>query len=909
MTDLPGGTAGPNDRLSAALSGRYDIERQIGSGGMAVVYLAHDVKHNRKVALKVLRPELAAAIGHERFLREIEIAGSLSHPHILPLYDSGRVGGRADERLDDPGKSTTAQPPNRSTAEFLYYVMPYVDGESLRDRIDRDKQLPLDEAMTLAREVADALSYAHSRGVIHRDIKPENIMLQSGHAVVTDFGIARAVDAAGGDRLTETGMAIGTPQYMSPEQAAGEQDLDGRTDLYSLACVLYEMLAGEPPFTGPTVESVIRQHLVADPPAITQMRPAVPDEVAGILQRALAKNRADRFNPVAQFADALGSGVRLPAAARAQPRRWLVPSLVAAIVVALGVAGALLFRGEPTTLVFGATTQITLDPGLEIDAAISPDGSMVAYAAGPPTRMQIYVRQVSGGRTVRLTDDTTMHHRWPRWSPDGTRVAYIAEDGTIAAVPALGGPARLLVRLELDPGQSSGQTIDMGPILGFDWSPDGDQLVYVRSWPSMGEIYTQSASGGPPTEVAVIDQAHSPAWSPDGSKIAVATGNPEFVFGRKYFANEGQSGITVVPLNGQPPIRIADQTAVNVSPVWTPDGNALLWASSREGRRDIYRVAVSRSGEPRATPHRVTTGLDVFSLSLNSDGTRLAYSALVTSSNVWAIDIPRQGVASSTTARPITRGNQTIETADVSRDGQWLAFDSDRGGNYDIWRMPIEGGEPVQVTTDLSSDFAPAWAPDGRELSFHSLRSGNRDLYTIAADGTGETRRTSGPTEELDSHWSPDGSALVYEAFTAERDVLRVLSLMDGSGYDLWRGEYARWSPAGDEIAAIAPDGLRVGPALGGPSRLLVPHSAEGYGPYLLTWAPDARTIYYLNTDASGWSIRSIPASGGPTRLLVDFDGPERQPVRYAFTTDGQRFYFTLGSRESDVWVAELNQR
>jgi len=277
MTDV-------SERLRAALSDRYRIERELGAGGMATVYLAQDLKHDRKVAIKVLRPELATAIGPDRFLREIKITAQLHHPHILELYDSGTAD------------------------EFLYYVMPFVEGESLRSRLDREKQLPLDDALRIAREVADALSYAHAHGVIHRDIKPENILLQSGHAVVADFGIARAIDAAGGMQLTETGLSIGTPTYMSPEQAAGERDLDGRSDLYALACVLYEMLAGQPPFTGPTADAIVRQHLTVDAPPVTNLRPAVPPAVASALQRALAKTPADRFNPVAQFSDALYTG-------------------------------------------------------------------------------------------------------------------------------------------------------------------------------------------------------------------------------------------------------------------------------------------------------------------------------------------------------------------------------------------------------------------------------------------------------------------------------------------------------------------------------------------------------------------------------------------------------------------------
>jgi serine/threonine-protein kinase len=273
--------------IATALADRYRIERPLGQGGMAVVYLAEDLKHRRQVAIKVVRAELAGVLGAERFLREIEIAAGLHHPHILPLYDSGE-----------------ARPASGDTS-VLFYVMPYVDGQSLRDRLNRERQLPIDEALRIAREVADALSYAHGRGIVHRDIKPENILLDAGHAVVADFGIARAVSAAGGDELTATGVTLGTPAYMSPEQAAGGTELDGRSDLYSLACVLYEMLAGQPPFSGPTAASVVHQHIAAAPPPITHIRPAVPAELAGALARALAKTPADRFNPVAQFAEAL----------------------------------------------------------------------------------------------------------------------------------------------------------------------------------------------------------------------------------------------------------------------------------------------------------------------------------------------------------------------------------------------------------------------------------------------------------------------------------------------------------------------------------------------------------------------------------------------------------------------------
>jgi len=274
MTDLL-------DRLSASLADRYLIERELGRGGMAIVFLAEDLKHQRKVALKVLRPELAASVGPERFLREITTAAQLTHPNILPLFDSGEADGT------------------------LFYTMPYVEGESLRDRLNREKQLPIEDALQITREVSDALGYAHEQGIVHRDIKPENILFQRGHALVADFGIARAVTAAGAETLTETGLAVGTPAYMSPEQASGEQQLDGRSDVYALGCVLYEMLAGEPPYTGPTAQAIVAKKWSEAVPRLSVVRERVPRTVESAIEHALTKNPADRFRTAAEFAAAL----------------------------------------------------------------------------------------------------------------------------------------------------------------------------------------------------------------------------------------------------------------------------------------------------------------------------------------------------------------------------------------------------------------------------------------------------------------------------------------------------------------------------------------------------------------------------------------------------------------------------
>lgn len=295
-------------QLQRTLGDRYTIEREIGHGGMALVYLAQDRKHQRRVAIKVLRPDLARAIGPERFLREIEIAARLSHPHILPLYDSG-----ATERL-------------------AYYVMPMVEGQSLRDRITAERQLPLQEVIRITGQIADALSHAHANGVVHRDVKPENILLTGGEALVADFGIARAADAAG-ERLTETGIAVGTPAYMSPEQAAGETTIDGRADVYALGCVVYEMLAGQPPFTGSSSQAVLARHALDPVPPLRTIRPDLPQGVDGAVLKALAKAPADRFDSTAAFKAAL------VASATERPRRRLASR---GVLVGLAVLGAVI---------------------------------------------------------------------------------------------------------------------------------------------------------------------------------------------------------------------------------------------------------------------------------------------------------------------------------------------------------------------------------------------------------------------------------------------------------------------------------------------------------------------------------------------------------------------------------------
>ena len=361
--------------LSAALADRYRLERELGHGGMATVYLAQDVKHDRAVALKVLKPELAHALGPERFLREIQVTAQLDHPHILPLLDSGDAGG------------------------FLYYVMPYVQGETLRTRLMREKQLPLDDALQIAAEVADALNYAHGQGIVHRDIKPENLLLAGRHVRVADFGIARAVTAAGGDSLTATGVAIGTPAYMSPEQAGGSKDVDGRSDLYSLGCVLYEMLAGHPPFIGGTAHEILARHSMDAVPSLAAARPTVPEGLERAIATALAKVPADRFSTAAQFADALARRGSSATVGAARSSRRVARLAVIAVAGMVTVGGAILMLRPSPKAPGYARTAIAVLPFQNLSA----QGPHAYFAGGLHDELLTQLSKVAALKVISRT--------------------------------------------------------------------------------------------------------------------------------------------------------------------------------------------------------------------------------------------------------------------------------------------------------------------------------------------------------------------------------------------------------------------------------------------------------------------------------------------------------------------------
>ncbi|MHB0962663.1 MAG: protein kinase domain-containing protein, partial [Gemmatimonadaceae bacterium] len=484
-------------RLNAALEGRYRIERELGTGGMATVFLADDLKHDRKVALKVLKPELAAVLGAERFVVEIKTTAALQHPHILPLFDSGTADS------------------------FLFYVMPYIQGETIREKLNRETQFGVDEAVRIAREVADALDYAHRHGVIHRDIKPENLLLHDGRAMVMDFGIALAVSAAAGGRMTETGLSLGTPHYMSPEQATAEKDLTPRADVYSLATVLYEMLTGNPPHTGATVQQIIMKIITEAVEPVTKYRKTVPPHVVGAVARALEKLPADRFESAKEFREALGSegysyataaaGLTAATPAGSSAGRFggrratlAVWGLAAVAVVAAG-AGWMRRTPEPpfrrVDLTFGAL--VPAQPGW---IAVSSDGAMLAVAGAIGNDPAIYVRHLDGDADFRKVPGTESGSA-PAFSPDNQWIVFRrVTDRSLVKVNVNGGGAVTLV--------SGGALDPYAP----HWGDDG-RIVF--SGPTGNGIV--SSSGGDGKLLPKI-AGRTPFLLPDGSGVLFSTG-------------------------------------------------------------------------------------------------------------------------------------------------------------------------------------------------------------------------------------------------------------------------------------------------------------------------------------------------------------------------------------------------
>ena len=864
---------------------------------MATVYLAHDVRHEREVAIKVLNRELAAAIGGERFIAEIRTTAHLRHPHILPLFDSGTADG------------------------LPFYVMPFVDGESLRSRLHRQGSLSIAEAVGILREVADALAHAHASGVIHRDIKPDNVLLSGRHVFLADFGVARAVAAhiTQDQTVTGTSVMVGTPAYMAPEQITAAP-IDGRSDIYAFGVMAYELLGGRPPFGG-SRQDIVTAHLTAPPVPLTRLRPDAPAALASAVMRCLQKTPEQRWQRIDELLPILGGTTVVDDFARprqsgtsARNRGWLVAAgLMAALAL---LAGYYTWSGRRTTasITVGQIMRVTTEPGLELDPALSPDGRTIAYAAGVPGQMRIYVRQVAGGRMVPLTgDDLTGAQRWPQWSSDGSRIVFQGGRARLATrsregssalfvVPALGGVARRIT-----------DTSAAGFAISPSWSPDDRRIAFA----GRDGVYIVSAEQQEtPALIASEQETHSPAWSPDGRRLAFVSRGIFFTFGEESLGNVSTSTIFMVDVESRKLTRVTSGEWLDINPVWMPDGRSILFISSRGGGRDVFRQRFTSNGQTDGAPERISSGLNAHGISIARDGRLLAYSSYTQRANIWAVDIPADGVASVRDAQQVTFGTEKIEKLAVSWDGHWLAFDSDRNGQADVWKVPLAGGTPEQVTRGPNNKFVNDWSPDGQEIVYHSMREGGqRDVLVVSADGMKTEPVAATPAEEQHSAFGPDGNSIIFDLSTANQPNQLYLARRARRGAP-WESPRRltsggssdpKWSPDGrliaycvrGELNVIAPDGTG--------RRTIVAAVAGRPQPSYPIWSRDSQTIYYKAYDAQlETSIWAVPADGGQPRLLVTFDDPARRSLRREFATDGRRFYFTIASDESDLWTMQL---
>ncbi len=874
-------------RLSRAVEGRYRLDHPVGRGGMSVVYRAQDLRHDRPVAIKVFT-EAVGLGGAERFVGEIGFLARLHPPHILPLLDSGSSEG------------------------LLYYVMPFVEGESLRERMGREPALTTQESLRLLLEVCDALRYAHAQGIVHRDIKPENIMLVDRHAVVADFGVARAVHRGDpGSNRTSAGLAVGTPTYMSPEQASADPNVDHRADLYALGVVAYEVLAGTPPFTADSQHLVLAAHVTATPRDLALHRPDLPAPLCAALMRCLAKRPDDRWPDAGQLGNALEpfllpSGamtpVDLPPYQRQQRRVQLL-----AVLLGVALIAALVFRlaptgGTPVTL--GEPRRMGVTTELELDPAISPDGRMIAYAAGRLGAMKIRVRQLAGGEAVTVAPDLAASQRWPRWAPDGSTLAFQA-GGTVYSVPALGGNPRPLVEGTAE-----------APAGDFSWSADGSRVAFVRD----GALIVRGADGSNPLELFRDATAHSLAWSPDGRWIAFVRGNNEFTFSETLLGNIAPSTLMLVSATGGAPVALTDGSTLATSPVWL-DPRTLAYASGGGATRDIHLLRLSRRGRPSGTPERLTTGLRLHTLALGPDRQSLVYVLLNHVANVWSVPLPYPGepVGSIRAAEPATEGDQVVEDMDVLPGGRWLLFDSNRGGSQDIWLQSGLTSAPMPLTSDPGDEFGPTWSPNGREVAYYAVRNGIRHIFVMRATGQDPVQVTADSLQDQQPKWSPDGESLVfYRRDGAGHDRLFVTTRRADSTWGEPRllteepGTGSAWSSDGRWIAFTDPAGnLRVVDATGGPSRLVAgPADVGGFPirrPHWL-WGEPAMLARVEGPGGTG-GIWRFSIAGDPPVELVRLDDPDRPVHRADLAADTDRVYLLVSEFSSSVWSIPIESK
>ncbi|MGH7652260.1 MAG: protein kinase domain-containing protein [Gemmatimonadaceae bacterium] len=891
----------------------YTIERELGSGGMATVYLAHDKKHDRKVAIKILHAELAAVLGAERFLQEIKLTAHLQHPHILGLIDSGLIGEDVGELKGRP-----------------YYVMPYVEGESLRQRLDKEQQLPVGDAVRIATEVANALDYAHRHGVIHRDIKPENILLHDGSAIVADFGIALAVTQAGGARITQTGLSLGTPGYMSPEQAMGERTITARSDVYSLGAVTYEMLAGEPPFTGPTVQAVVARVMTEEPRPLASQRRNVPANVAAAVSHALEKIPADRFATAHEFAEALNnSAFSMSRASRTVVGRdqstrglWrLVYGITALAIVffAVGLWGWM--RPGPVKqvvrygLMLDSAEGIAPARGSRGRLAISPDGLRLAYVGGQRAQLLVRARNQLHATAIPGTEGA----QTPFFSPDGEYVGFIA--GRSLRIASLNGGEPITVTDSL-----VGST-------GASWGRDG--FIYFDGAGSVSLVRVEAKAGAVPKWFTTLDTASGefdhmwPDVLPNGKGVLFTILSSNRQSGA---ANSSAIAVAEVPSGKH---RVIVNDAVYARYVST---GRLLYVTTNRTLMVVPfdQNAMKITGEPTALAESVLLSAGpTVDLAVSDNGT-LIYTRGAPPGKQELVWLTRDGKT-----QPVDPDWQgTFHEPSISPDGRRLAASVTPNASYDvvgrtndIWVKQLDRGPSIKLTLDGKANHHPTWTPDGRSVTFSSNAGGSLDLWTKRADGsTQAVLEVHEKRGALSPRWSPDGKWLVFrtDRFQAGAgDILGIRPGIDTVALPLVATKFSELAPA------ISPDGRWLAYTSNESGQFeiyVVPFPNTAAAKWAVStsggteplWSHSGKELFYRDgagnlvavevqstpTFSLGRSTALFPA---PAYVYVSFVGT----AEYAVGPDDRRFLMIRQAAASapdeiivvDNWFEELNSR
>jgi serine/threonine-protein kinase len=876
------------EQLKVALADRYVIEQELGAGGMATVYLAHDAKHNRKVALKVLRPELAAMIGAERFLQEIEVTANLQHPHILPLHDSGEADS------------------------FLYYVMPYVEGETLRAKVDREKQLGIDDAVEITRSVAAALDYAHRKGVIHRDIKPENVLMHDGQPLIADFGIALAVSHAGGSRLTETGLSIGTPHYMSPEQAMGDRELDARSDVYSLGAMLYEMLAGDPPYMGNTAQAIVAKVITEKAPPVTVARDTVPGHVAAAISKALNKLPADRFSTAAQFAEALANpSYTLSAATQSQDGatvgtsgRWKSIAMVlgAAVVVLTGVLGWKLLA---TSTAPARVVRVSLRfPEGELPRnspwnplmTISPDGSNLVYVAGTSGRIQLWLRPLN------------LLHATPIPGTDGGYGAEFSPDGR--AITFMTGAGVTPLKVVSLTGEPPITLTDSARWFNPSWGDDGWVYFTNAKWglsrvPAVGgavEVLTEPDSAKEETI------HHWPFVLPGGRGVL-------FTVGHRLITDETKYDIAVLDVETRERRTLLRGTSAKYSDtghlVFLREDGALLAAPFNPDRRELTGPAV-----PLLDGFAVKNyGSPDFGLSRSGDLVYASTGGVPGGGQLVWVD--REGEEEAVDER----WTMQFGPPALSPDGRALAVSLLRDDEQ-LWVRRMPDGPASKLTFEGTQTYRPAWHPDGRRVAYVSDRDGSAawSAWEQRADGSSAPVllvRDDRGVEEVT--WSPDGEWLIYRigGDNGQRDILAIRPERDSVPIALLDSPFEEYSPA------LSPDNrwlAYVSEESGRPEVYVRPFPNTREGKWQVStegglhpvWAHSGNEVFYRNDagDMVAVAVRTTPtfALGGQEVLFDGLTYGQLSPYHasYAVGESDRRFLMVKdlgGAEEESVLV------